>query len=166
MEEILTNEQGTEVVNNSEDYISAINEMRKNTVSRSEYDKLKEDNRKLLQSLVNGETITPEVAKEPVDVGSLRKDLFNNDHTNLDFAKKALELRNAVMEQGGEDPFLPQGHYITLTAQDYEVAQKVANAFEHCIEYADGNSEIFTNELMRITQDSFRPNLNKNIKRR
>lgn len=166
MEEILTNEQGTEVVNDSTDYISAINEMRKNTVSRSEYDKLREDNRKLLQSLVNGETITPEVDKEPVDLDTLRKDLFGREHNNLEFAKKALELRSAVIEQGGEDPFLPTGHNITLTANDYAIADKVANAFEHCIEYADGNSEIFTNELMRITQDSFRPTLNKNIKRR
>lgn len=158
-------------VNNNEfdttqNYIDAIAEMKRNSVSRSEYEKVREENKTLLQSIINGETIAqPQVAKEPVDIDALRKDLFGKDHNNLQFVQKALELRSAIIEQGGADPFLPKGHNITLSPADYETANKVAEAFEHCIEYADGDSEIFTNELMRITQDSFRPNF-KNIKRR
>ena len=45
---------GQENVDDSFDYISALNEMKQNSVSRSEYEKLKADNKRLLDSIVNG----------------------------------------------------------------------------------------------------------------
>ena len=160
-----TSVSGNETGEDSNAYIEAIKEMKKNTVNRSEYEKLQEENRKLLKSLVNGETIDLPADKEPVDINALREDLFLKEHNNLDYAKKALELREAVMEQGGEDPFLPKGHGVQLTQLDYDTAEKVAAAFQHCIDYAEGDTEIFTTELMRITQDNFRPNLSKTKRR-
>ena len=160
-----TNVSGNENGADNNTYIEAIKEMRKNTVNRSEYEKLQEENRKLLNSLVNGETIDLPADKEPVDINKLREDLFLKEHNNLDYAKKALELRTALMESGQEDPFLPKGHGVQLTQADYDTAEKVATAFQHCIDYAEGDSEIFTTELMRITQDNFRPNLSKTKRR-
>lgn len=162
-EEILeqTSVSGNETVEDGNDYIEAIKEMKKNTVSKSEYEKLQEENRKLLKSLVNGETIDLPADKEPVDISKLREDLFLKEHSNLEYAKLSLKLREAVMEQGGEDTFLPVGHGVQITQADRDTAERVAAAFQHCIDYAEGDSEIFTNELMRITQDNFRPNLAK-----
>ena len=40
------------------------------------------------------------------------------------------------------------------TNEDYEAAQKVADAFQSCIDVAEGDPEIFTRELMRITKDA------------
>ena len=142
--------QGAEV-----DYISALNEMRKNTVPKAEHEKLKEDNARLLGIVMRGETVEGPTKEEPVDLDKLRRDLFfNEDLDNLEYAKKTLQLRNAVIDQGGIDPFLPVGERIRPTAQDVEAAERVARVFEECIEYADGNSEIFTQELMRRTIDS------------
>lgn len=163
MEENLNLESvsGEENVYDSTHYIEAIKEMKQNSVSRSEYNKLKEENKNLLKSLVNGETIDQPVVKEPVDIDKLRHDLYSSekDFSNLEYITKVMTLREALLDKGDADPFLPKGHNISVTDQDIKSANKVAEVFNHCIEYADGNSEVFTNELMRLTQESFRPNL-------
>lgn len=142
--------QGTEL-----DPISALNEMRKNTVPKAEHEKLKAENAKLLGIVIRGETVEGPTKEEPVDLDKLRRDLFFNENLdNLEYAKKSLQLRKAVMDQGGMDPFLPVGERIRPTAQDVEAAERTARVFKECIEYADGNSEIFTQELMRRTIDS------------
>lgn len=146
---------GNVVEDGGVDYIEAIKELKNSTVPKEDYNKLREENQKLLKSLVNGETI--EVAAEtPVDVNELRKELFSadSDLSNLDYATKAVQLRDAIIAQGGKDPFLPWGKQIAPTQDDIESAEKVAEALKMCIEYAEGDSEIFTNELMRITRDT------------
>jgi hypothetical protein len=58
------------------------------------------------------------------------------------------------MDKGEPDPFLPVSSRYAPTIEDITKANKVAEAFQSCVDYADGNSEIFTQELMRITNDS------------
>lgn len=54
-QEILTNSvSGEETSNDSVDYIAAINEMKQNSVSRQQYEKLKQENKELLDTLING----------------------------------------------------------------------------------------------------------------
>jgi hypothetical protein len=57
------------------------------------------------------------------------------------------------MEKGEADPFLPVGSRVAPTHDEIETAENVAEIYRECIEYADGNSEVFTNELMRRTVD-------------
>ena len=82
------------------DYIQAINELKANTVDKSQYEKLKAENKKLLDSLVSGQT--PEIAKpvEKPDINELRKKIFNldNNPSNIEYIKTLLELRNALIE--------------------------------------------------------------------
>ena len=54
-EQVKTNESGKEIVNDdsSIDYISAINEIKQNSVSREQYEKLKNERNELLTSLNN-----------------------------------------------------------------------------------------------------------------
>lgn len=142
-----------ENVTDNVDYIEAIKEMKQNTVDKATYNKLKEENKQLLNSLVNGETIdVPK--KEEVDIDALRKDLFNNDQTNLQYIEKALKLREALLEKGEKDPFLPYGKNIIPTDEDIATADRVARVLQECVDYADGDSDIFTNELQRITVDT------------
>lgn len=136
------------------DYISAIKEMKANSVDRSVYDKLKSENKQLLDALVNGKEI--EFSKEePVDIVKLRKDLFNKDGhmSNLEYVSTALKLRDALIEQGERDPFLPYGEKVNLTAEHYDKAETVATVLKECVEFADGDSGIFTAELQRRTKD-------------
>lgn len=138
------------------DYIAAINEMKANTVDREKYNKLKDENQRLLNTLVSGGQIEVPV-EEKVDVNQLRKELYGSDGgnlSNLDYWTKTMKLREALMDAGKPDPFIPQGKNIVATDADRAAAQKVADGIQHCIDVADGDSSIFTNELQRITVDT------------
>ena len=146
------------VEDNTQDYLAAIKELKQNSVDRSEYDKLRAENKKLIDAVVNGqpgqeEPVVSKHSKEQID--ELRNDLFNSPRelNNLEFITKAMELREALMENGEPDPFLPVGKQISPTRDDIEGAEKVAQVYKECIEYAEGDSEVFTNELMRRTRD-------------
>jgi hypothetical protein len=155
MEQIEQSVSQQENVNDSIDYIEAIKEMKQNSVDRSQYNKLKEENQQLLNALVNGKEI--EIKKEePVDIAKLRKELFNPDRqmTNLEYVSSALKLRDALIEKGERDPFLPVGDKVRLTAEHYDKAEEVATVLRECVEFADGDSGIFTAELQRRTKDS------------
>lgn len=153
-EKDLTNVTGTQVEDMTPDYLAAIKELKQNSVDRSDYDKLKAENRKLLDSIVNGQVV--ETTSEPTyrDVNIIRDELFNHEHNNLEYVKLALELRNTLIAKGETDPFLPVGNQITPTADDAEKAEKVAQVYQECIDYADGDSALFTQELMRRTNTS------------
>ena len=146
------------VEDNTQDYLAAIKELKENSVDRSEYEKLRAENKKLIDAVVNGqpgqeEQVVVKHTKEQID--DLRNDLFNSPRelTNLEFITKTMELREALMENGEPDPFLPVGKQISPTRDDIEGAEKVAQVYKECIEYAEGDSEVFTNELMRRTRD-------------
>lgn len=156
-EEIKNSESQQEnVEQDTNNYIEAIKEMKANSVDKAAYDKLKEENKQLLDALINGGQVTQELQKEPVDIDSLRKRLFGGEAelSNLDYMKTALELREALLDQGSPDPFLPYGQNIAPTDEDIRTADRVADAIKSCIDYADGDSEIFTNELQRIMVDT------------
>lgn len=142
--------------NTTEDYIEAINKLKQNTVDKADYEKVREDNRRLLDSIVNGVAATDEpkaaVLREPSEI---RKELFAKDASlsNLAYAEKSLELRNSLMAKGETDPFLPSGKQILPTDEDIVSAQKVADVLADCVEYADGDNSVFTNELQRRTVD-------------
>ena len=146
------------VEDNTQDYLAAIKELKENSVNRSEYDKLRAENKKLIDAVVNGQPGQEEPAftkhsKEQID--DLRNELFNSPRelNNLEYVTKAMELREALIENGEPDPFLPVGKQISPTRDDLEGAEKVAQVYRECIEYAEGDSEVFTNELMRRTRD-------------
>lgn len=160
--EILTNESRQENVVSNDNYIEAIKEIKENSVAKEDYLKLKEENKQLLKSLVNGETRQVE-EKEPVDIDALRNDLFNKDLSNLEYITKSLQLRDELIERGEKDPFLPYGKNILPTDDDIEKAEKVANVLKECVEIANGDSGVFTNELQRRLVDPILPR--KNIRR-
>ena len=146
------------VEDNTQDYLAAIKELKEKSVDRSEYDKLRAENKKLIDAVVNGQPGQEEPAavkhsKEQID--ELRNDLFNSpkELSNLEYVTTAMELREALMENGEPDPFLPVGKQISPTRDDLEGAEKVAQVYRECIDYAEGDSEVFTNELMRRTRD-------------
>lgn len=143
-----------ENVVDTNDYIEAIKEMKQNSVSKEDYMKLKEENKQLLNSLVNGEIRQTEIKEEPVDIDKLRDDLFNKELSNLDYISSALKLREELIKRGESDPFLPAGKNILPTEEDINTANRVAAVLQECVDYADGDSSVFTNELQRRMVDS------------
>ena len=139
------------VGDNTANYIEAIKEMKANSVSKEAYVKLQQENKQLLNSLVNGQGIEIK-EEEPVDIDGLRQKLFSakkHDMTNLEYVSNALKLREALMERGEMDPFVPSGKKIHPTDDDFKKADKVATVLQECVDYADGDAMVFTDELKR-----------------
>ena len=149
-----TSVTGNEVEDSTQDYLAAIKELKQNSVDRSEYEKLKAENKKLIDAVVNGQQLEVEPEDKHRDVQEIRDELFNHEHNNLDYIKLALELRESLISEGKPDPFLPMGAQISATAEDVEMADKVAAIYQECIDYSKGDSALFTQELMRRTNTS------------
>jgi hypothetical protein len=149
-EEILTNEAGDQMSNDSVDYIKAINEMKQNSVSKEQYSKLQADNKRLLDALVSNKQIDiPE--EKPVNVDELRAKLFKNEQglSNLEFIDTALQLREALIARGEPDPFLPIGSKVQPDYDMVEKAETVAKCLKEIVDFADGDSGIFNAEYQR-----------------
>ena len=147
-DETVNNVTGNQVDDMTPDYLAAINELKANSVDRQKYEELKAENKKLLDSIVNGtEVALPRDEKKSIE--ELRANYLKEDQSNLDYISNALKLREALMAEGKPDPFLPLGEQILPTDEDVATANKVANVLQECVDYADGDSNVFTNELQR-----------------
>lgn len=144
-------------VENTNNYIEAIKEIKKNSVSKDEYNKLEEENKKLLESLVKGETIEQPSVELIPDLKEIRNTLFNKDVDNITYIENALKLREETLKRTGKDIFCPYGRHIAPTEEDRHKADNVAKLFKHCLEYADGDNKIFTDELQRHMIDPVLP---------
>lgn len=140
---------------NEPDYIAEIQKLKANTVSLDDYNRLKADNKKLINALATGEGVATAAPEPEKNINELRSKLLKegNNLNNLEYVKTAVELRDALIAQGQKDPFLPYGKGVLPTAEDVECANRVANVFKECIDYADGDPDIFTSELQRRTID-------------
>lgn len=144
----------------SEDLVQALAKLKENSVSKEDYAKLKEEHQQLLRKVVEGEVDLSNEEHNPVidytkEIKDLRNELYSgeNEFTNLEYVKKTLELRDAIIATGGEDPFLPLGRGVTITEADREAADRVAEVFRDAIDYAEGDSALFTAEIQRRTRD-------------
>lgn len=153
------NQVNQEVSSVDTDYIDAINELKANSVDKESYDKLRAENQKLLASLISGNKIEePEIEVE-YDPNELRKKLFNKDQSlsNLEYIDTALKLRDALIQKGERDPFLPVGSRVDENVEQHETAEKVASILQECVDFAQGDSGIFSAELQRRTSDIMPP---------
>lgn len=155
MAEEITNTNEQIDTNTDQDYLAQIAKLKAETVSRAEYDRLRGEHKRLLEDYVAGNPQQQTTAPQTVDIDALRKELYGGKPlSNLDYWTKTLELRKALMDRGEMDPFLPQGQKIAPDAHDIERANAVATVVAECIEYAQGDTHIFTNELLRKTNDT------------
>lgn len=138
----------------NEQYIAAINELKANTVTKDRFLKLQEENKQLLNSLVNGQSINQpaEASKEP-SIEDLKSHLQEEGLTNLDYVTTSLKLRNKVLAEEGIDMYCPNGAKYVSTYEDKVTAQAVADAFQEMIDLADGSTEIFNSEFQRRVKD-------------
>lgn len=152
MDEKEINVTGTQVEDMTPDYLEAIQSLKQNSVDRSKYEELKAENKKLLDSIVNGtEVAVPHEEKKSIE--ELRAAYLKEDQSNLEYITNTLKLREALMAEGKPDPFLPIGEQILPTDEDVRTAQKVADVLQECVDYAEGDSSVFTNELQRHLVD-------------
>lgn len=143
------------------DPLETLKNLQQNTVSKEEYNKVLKERNRYFNACANGRVVEEEPQKPKVDINALRKDLYGGkDLTNLEYVEKTLQLRQALIDKGEPDPFMPIGHKYTPTDEDIATAKKLAEGLQYCVERANGDSEVFTNELQRITVD-VAPMMNK-----
>lgn len=145
-------ESQAEKTMSANDYVEAIEKLKESTVSKEDYEALKADNKELLNAVLNGGSLksgSAPVNEVKPDIKKLREELYGGKTSlsNLEIAKKSLELRKALMDEGEIDPFVPVGQNISPEPLDFEKAQQVADVLEECIEKAEGDSGVFTNLL-------------------
>ena len=154
-EEKKTVETGTKVEDNTQDYLAAIKELKENSVNRQDYEKLKAENKKLLDAYINGTEIAQPVVNEEPSIAELRKKVFDNpNQTNLEYVTNVLALRNALIEKGEPDPFVGVSSQYEPTVDDYARAEKVARVFQEMVDTANGDPNVFLNEFERRVKDT------------
>ena len=142
--------QATEQIDNNQ-YIEALNQLKANSVDKADYEKLMAENKKLLDSIVNGtEVALP--ASETESIDDLRKKLANSSEdgiSSLEYADTALKLRQRLLEEGQEDPFVAHGSQYSPTQLDYDRANRVAAILQDCVDNAEGDDATFLAELKK-----------------
>ena len=164
-EENLVQNEVTQEVNENQQYIDAIRDLKANSVSKERYNKLVEENKNLLNSLVNGEQIAAAIPEAPkrssLDIAKEMKDKKSMNF-DIEFMEKALEFRERVLEETGEDCFVSKGHNVKPTQESYIKAQRDADIYRECLEYANGDNKVFINEVQRRMGESPIANIRNN----
>ena len=153
-EQLLNSESG-EVDDMTQDYVATIQQLKQNSVDKAKYDALRLENKKLLDAVVNGLPVETQAQVQKEDIQTLRNKVFNNpNQTNLEYITNVLNLRNRLLEEGQEDPFVPQGTQISATQADYDMANKVATVLQEMVDESDGDPNVFLNEYQRRVKDT------------
>ena len=160
-EEIITTTPGGEPTpqtnDTNTDYIAAIANLRANTVSKEEYEKVKSENKKLLETLIEGGQVeTPQTGPTTEQINGWAAQLMRGDcaYNDLELAKASLNLRNACLEMGLPDQYVRQGKNIKPTPEDLAAAEATAQALRESIEAAKGDNARFCHELEERLADS------------
>lgn len=150
-----------EDVQTAEDYAAYIKRLKENTVPLDKYEALKKDKEVLTKALA-GEGPVPEgvqsEAQRPSTDELIKKfvDAGEQNLSNAEYVKTALELRQAIIDEGKPDPFLPNGAKIRPTPQDIAGAQKVADAMQSWLDEA-------TDETGKVDPELFNAFMRKGI---
>ena len=157
------NETGVVEDDSTQDYLEAIKSLKQNSVDKALYDKVKAENKKLLDSIVNGTEVALDVKKqEEPTIQELRERVFNNpNQTNLEYVTNVLKLRERLIEEGNDDPFIASSSQYSPTNADYERANRVATILQDMVDVADGDSAVFLNEYQRRVKEVNIPNKKK-----
>lgn len=143
-EEVKTTNVSTDSISQSEMVDATLDAVKQRDDALRKLRDALEANKKLQNEIINGgyESSTEE-KEQPVDIQALRNDLFTKDLSNLDYCTKALQLRNALIEKGENDPFLPIGEKIQPTDEDIKCAEKVADGLQRMIDESNGSPDAF-----------------------
>lgn len=139
------------------DYLEVINSLKANSVSKADYDALREENRRLLDNIVNGSQNSLQEPTEPSMRNSvdIREDLFNSNKSlsNLEFISLSCELRDAVLAETGDDIFTVHRPKEVPSEEALASAQRTADVFKQCIDDSNGDPAMFNAILQTRMQD-------------
>lgn len=135
-------------------YIDVIKDLKANTVSKAEYERVIAENKTLAEAFATSSPVSTETESKPVHTQAEIEELSaklctNNSMTNLEFIKTSLALRDAVLEVHGYDPFLPHNSGYVENEQDVAKVNAIADGLRQMAEYAGNDDKLFNSELRR-----------------
>lgn len=145
-------QQQEEAQMGADEYAAAIKALKESTVPKEEFERLKNEKTVLVKALAGEGPVPDSVSKQAKksDVKELRKKFLEAGELNLsnaEYIKTALELRKAIIEEGGIDPFVPSGAKVNPTPADIAAANKSAEAFQSWLDAATDENGKIDNEL-------------------
>lgn len=125
------------------DLVKEIQELKKNTVSKEEYEKLKGQNKELIKQIISGGGQDMKAEDNP-SIEELRKNIFENSDskTNLEIADNIVKLYDARLKEG-VNIFLPKGNKTQYTRADYEAADHYVETIRSMVTEAEGDPIVF-----------------------
>lgn len=156
MEELeLKNQEENKQLEQNEDkhYLDTIKYMQETMVSKEKYDKMVKERNDAVTALSRGEYVATEnpkayEKKNPQEIMKEQAECAKKGD-QCGYVEKALEFRERILEEYGIDCFVPQGQNINNTQESYNSAQKTADIYRECLDYAGGNSQVLINEIQR-----------------
>lgn len=139
------NQPGADGVDTAPNAAEELYDFQKNYVTKEKYDEAVKRGDEYLKAIINHtekDVLQKEGVNPPkVDVQNLARKTFSEDNqmSDLDYCKNVLKIRNAQIEAGAIDPFLPPDP----DDRDYVIAENVADVLEQCITEAKGNNASF-----------------------
>lgn len=161
LEQSVSQQTTVEANDTALDPIEALKEIKQNTVSKEEYNKVVQERNKLFNAFANGQVVNKEEepAPAPANIHELDMSIYGEEVDpykigDLGYFQGLLNLRNALIEQNNEDIFVPapQGKW-SPKPEDFVDAQRRADIYQECINAADGDPQAFTNELKKHIVD-------------
>lgn len=134
------------------DYIEAMAQLKQNSVSKDKYDTLKTENKKLLEALVNGGQVEAQSEGSKLESRDVyyKKYKENNFSSDLEYWDNFLKLREATINEYGQDPCVTGSYGLTPegTKQDpaygeAETIEEQMNTIKGFIEESEGNPIVF-----------------------
>lgn len=131
-------------------YISELTELKANSVSKQEYERIIAENAKLANALASGIRMEEPEVVEPVNIKELRNKLLTTKYkTDLEYFKDMKTLRDAIIEQEGVDPFVNKSAPDDSTEKSR--AERVASLIDYALEQADNDpikfSAVFNSKI-------------------
>lgn len=137
-------DQVTDKQVDSNEYIEAITKLKETTVSKDQYNKLKEENKKLLDSIVNGSDVDIPVKKEEKpNIKDLYNKLMDGEHplNNYEYMQVFMQIKDAVEDQHGVDPTIPVGRKFSPEAADLLEIQQANDTFSEILKGSEDNRD-------------------------
>lgn len=158
MDQNLEQEQGQKEENQYQKYIDKINELKSNSVDKSKFDELKDENKRLLDAMMNQQE-APKKSTDTTDYLSEAKKLAAKLHdddvelNNLEFCRTAVDFRQAMIKSDLGDPFVKISDDANENENSKLWADRVEDVIRQCIDNCDGSSRVFTSLLSERTND-------------
>ena len=141
-----------EQTNPADAYAEALEELRRTSVSREEYEKILTERNNLIKLTAEHRDPHRPAPEEPVNLEETRKNVLSERLTNYDYISNVMKLRKGIMESGGRDPFVSpdSDHY----EEDVKAAEKVAKLLEETLDFCKDKPELFSAVLTSRLYDS------------